>query len=220
VTLLEWFHLLRAKWYFFVIFPVVLAAATAACSWAFLPNDYTSEVTLYVLTKSSTDGPSASTLTSSDITVSQQLANDISVLSRSDRVMGSTAKELGMSTLEGYGIDVASSTTNRVITLKVTGRDPDAVAVIANELARQTATAAVDIMDLKAVNVVDVAQVPNDPSGPNRPLYTLVALLAGLVVAAMLVVLLDLLNTTIRSPEEAEELLEMPVIGQVPKIKR
>jgi capsular polysaccharide biosynthesis protein len=198
---------------------VVFAGVMAGYSWSFLPNDYASEVTLYVLTKSDADNPS-STLTTSDVSLSQQLANDISVLSRSDRVMGSTAEQLGMRTLEGYKIDVTSSTANRVITLAVTGRDPDAVAVIANELAKQTATAAVDIMDLRAVNIVDTAQVPINPSGPNRSLFTLVAALAGLVVAFMLIVLLDLLNTTIRSSDEAEELLELPIMGRIPKIKR
>jgi capsular polysaccharide biosynthesis protein len=219
VTLLEWLHLLRAKWYFFVIFPIVFAVATAIYSWAFLPNEYEAKVTLYILTRSNASD-SAPTLTTSDISLSQQLANDISVLSRSDRVMSATAKRLGMPTLAGYEIDVTSSTSNRVITLVVTGNNSDVVAVIANELAKQTASAAVDIMNFEAVNIVDTAQVPTNPSGPNRPLYVLVAALAGVAVAFMLIVLLDLVNAVIRSSDEVEELLELSIMGRMPKVKR
>ena len=216
MTLLELLHLLRKKWYLVVVFPLVFAGATAIYCWGFMSNDYTSDVSLYVLNK--TDEQS-SNITSSDTTASQQLANDIAVMAQSNRVIDATAQSLGMSTLKGYDIKVTSATTNRVITLSVTGKKPEAVAQIANELAKQTADTAVEVMELKAVNIVDAAQVPNAPSGPNRIMYTAVAFLAGLFFAVALIVLLDLIDTTVKSPEEAEELLGLPVLGRMPALK-
>ena len=213
MTLLELLHLLRKKWYLVVVFPLVFAGATAIYCWGFMSNDYTSDVSLYVLNK--TDEQS-SNITSSDTTASQQLANDIAVMAQSNRVIDATAQSLGMSTLKGYDIKVTSATTNRVITLSVTGKKPEAVAQIANELAKQTADTAVEV---KAVNIVDAAQVPNAPSGPNRIMYTAVAFLAGLFFAVALIVLLDLIDTTVKSPEEAEELLGLPVLGRMPALK-
>ena len=204
------------KWYLVVVFPLVFAGATAVYCWGFMSNDYTSDVSLYVLNK--TDEQS-SNITSSDTTASQQLANDIAVMAQSNRVIDATAQSLGMSTLKGYDIKVTSATTNRVITLSVTGKKPEAVAQIANELAKQTADTAVEVMELKAVNIVDAAQVPNAPSGPNRIMYTAVAFLAGLFFAVALIVLLDLIDTTVKSPEEAEELLGLPVLGRMPALK-
>lgn len=216
MTLLELLHLLRKKWYLVVVFPLVFAGATAVYCWGFMSNDYTSDVSLYVLNK--TDEQS-SNITSSDTTASQQLANDIAVMAQSNRVIDATAQSLGMNTLKGYDIKVTSATTNRVITLSVTGKKPEAVAQIANELAKQTADTAVEVMELKAVNIVDAAQVPNAPSGPNRIMYTAVAFLAGLFFAVALIVLLDLIDTTVKSPEEAEELLGLPVLGRMPALK-
>ena len=215
MTLLELLHLLRKKWYLVVVFPLVFAGATAVYCWGFMSNDYTSDVSLYVL---KTDEQS-SNITSSDTTASQQLANDIAVMAQSNRVIDATAQSLGMSTLKGYDIKVTSATTNRVITLSVTGKKPEAVAQIANELAKQTADTAVEVMELKAVNIVDAAQIPNAPSGPNRIMYTAVAFLAGLFFAVALIVLLDLIDTTVKSPEEAEELLGLPVLGRMPALK-
>ena len=217
MTLLELLHLLRKKWFLVVLFPLVFAGATAVYSWGFMSNDYTSSVSLYVLTK--TDNQNSSNITSSDVTASQQLANDIAVLAQSNRVIDATAQSLGMSTLKGYDVKVDSATTNRVITLSVTGKKPEAVAQIADELGKQTSDTAVEVMDLKAVNVIESAQVPDAPSGPNRVMYTAVAFLAGLFFAVALIVLLDLIDTTVKSPEEAEELLGLPVLGRMPSLK-
>lgn len=217
MTLLELLQLIKKKWYLIVVFPLVFAGATAVYSWGFMSDDYTSDVSLYVLSKTSTTD--SQSVSSSDMTASQQLANDIAVLAQSNRVLSATAEALGMSTLEGYNIKVDSATTNRVITLTVTGKKPEAVAKIADELALQTADTAVEVMDLKAVNVVDNASVPEMPSGPNRLMYTAVAFLAGIFVAIALIVLLDLMNTTIKSADEAEEFLGLPVLGRMPAVK-
>lgn len=218
MTLLELLHLLKKKWPLLLILPLLFGGLTAGYSWGFMSNDYTSSVSLYILSKS-VGADSSAAITSSDMTASQQLANDIAVLAKSDRVKEASAEALGMTTFEGYEIEVSSATTNRVITLSVTGKKPEAVATIANEIAIQTADTAVEVMDLKAVNIVDSAQVPSVPSGPNRILYTAVALLAGLFVAIALIVMLDLLNTKIKNPEDAEELLGLPVLGRMPALK-
>ena len=60
---------------------------------------------------------------------------------------------------------------------------------------------------------------PHQPSGPNRKLYIAVAALAGLFVAVAIVVLLDMLNTRVRSVDDAVELLGVPVIGRFPVVK-
>ena len=74
-------------------------------------------------------------------------------------------------------------------------------------------------MDVQSVNVIDEAEIPEAPSGPNRVMYTAVAFLAGLFVAIAIVVLKDMLNTRVRSAEEVEEMLGIPVIGRIPAMK-
>ena len=68
-------------------------------------------------------------------------------------------------------------------------------------------------------DVIDKAKIPSQPSGPNRKLYIAVAALAGLFVAVAIVVLLDMLNTRVRSVDDAVELLGVPVIGRFPVVK-
>ena len=130
-----------------------------------------------------------------------------------------TADDLGLDDLNGYDISVSSETTSRVITLSVEGADPQEAADIANAMAANVSEVAREVMNVQSVNVVDEAAAPEHPSGPSRTMYVAVAFLAGLFVAVAIVVLLDMLNTRVRSAEDVEELLGIPVIGRIPAMK-
>ncbi|WP_165046965.1 MULTISPECIES: YveK family protein [unclassified Adlercreutzia] len=216
MTLLELLKLMRKHLKLVIVLPIVCALATAAVSWLVLPNTYTASVSMYVLTKASDNG---NTITNSDLSASQMLTNDVATLIKSDRVMADAASELNMDSLSGYEIDVTSSTTSRVLSISVTGKSPQSVAVVANQLAKTTDSVAQEAMNLESVSVIDEATEPTSPSGPPRVMYTAVAFLAGLFLAVAIIVLLDMLNTRVRNAEEIEELLGVPVVGRIPVIK-
>jgi len=181
-----------------------------------MPNEYTAETSIYALTKSSNSEKAEDVVTSSDLSASQMLANDFAELAKNDQVRANTAEAIGLASLAKFKIAVTSSTNTRVIKVSVTSDNPEASALVANELTEQIAETAVRIMNVEAVNVVSEAKAPTDPSGPRRALYTLVAFVAGLFVAIAIVVIMDMVNTTIRNDEEASALLEAPVIGRFP----
>lgn len=174
-------------------------------------------MSVYVLTAK--DDANSNTTAYNDLTASQLMANDIATLAKSETVQKRTAESLGMASLSGYKISVEAGTTTRVISISVTAGKADAASIVANEIASVLSTVAQDVMGVESVNVVDAAQVPESPSGPPRTMYTAVAFLAGIFLAVAIVVLLDMLNTRVRNPEEAEELLGVPVIGRIPTIK-
>ena len=215
MTLLELIKLIRKHLALVVALPIVCAVATAAFAWLALPNQYSSSVSMYVLTKASAEGSLANT----DLSASQQLANDVATLITDERVAEDTASALQMDSLKGYKISVASESTTRIVTLTVTGESAQSVAIIANQLAATSDSVAQEVMDVQAINAINEAKEPAAPSGPPRAMYTAVAFLAGIFLAVAIVVVIDMVNTRVRSAEEAEELLGLPVIGRIPTIK-
>lgn len=218
MTLLELFKLIKKHLALVVALPVVLAIATAGISWGLLQNQYTATVSVYVLTAKE-DASNNSNSAYTDLTASQLMANDIATLAKSDTVQKRTAEALSMGSLDGYKVSVESSTTTRVIDISVTAGKAEAASIVANQMASVLSTTAQDVMGVESVNVVDEAKVPSEPSGPPRTMYTAVAFLAGIFLAIAIVVVLDMVNTRVRNPEEAEELLQLPVIGRIPTIK-
>ncbi|WP_294361841.1 Wzz/FepE/Etk N-terminal domain-containing protein [uncultured Senegalimassilia sp.] len=218
MTLLELLQLMRKHLKLVILLPIVCALAMGVYSYAFMANTYTASTSMYVLAKqTSTNSDNAANY--SNLNASQMLANDVSTLLKSDRIAADTVKNLHLDSLKGYSTKVTSETTSRVITLSVTGTDPDTSAAIANEMASNVSKVAQQVMDVQSVNVIDQAVSPSSPSGPNRSMYIAVALLAGLFVAIAIVVVSDMLNTKVRNADEVEELLGLPVIGRMPAVK-
>lgn len=217
MTLLELFQLLKKHLQLVIVLPLVCALAMAVASFALMRNTYTAETSMYILANTSESQSQGANYT--DLTASQLLANDVARLLESDRVEKDTAAALGLEDLSAYNVSVASETTTRVVTLSVTGPNAEGVADVANEMARQVSIVAQDVQVADSINVIDEAVSPDAPSGPNRPLYVAVALLAGLFLAVAIVVLMDMLDTRVRSSEDVEELLGIPVVGRIPAMK-
>lgn len=218
MTLLELLQLMRKHLKLVILLPIVCALVMGVYSYAFMANTYTASTSMYVLAKQ-TSANSDNAANYSNLNASQMLANDVSTLLKSDRIAADTVKNLHLDSLKGYSTKVTSETTSRVITLSVTGSDPDTSAAIANEMASNVSKVAQQVMDVQSVNVIDQAVSPSSPSGPNRSMYVAVALLAGLFIAIAIVVVSDMLNTKVRNADEVEELLGLPVIGRMPAVK-
>lgn len=200
MTLLELLYLLKKRLKLVIVLPLVCALA----------------VGMYVLVQH--DNANSNSL-SSDLSASQMVTNDVATLLKSDRMALETAKALGLEDLKGYTTSITSFTTSRVLTLEVTGTDPQRTADIANKMAEEVSGVPREVMNVDSVNVVDSAKVPTSPSGPKRPLYIAVGFLAGLFAAVAIVVVADMLNTKVRGEQDLEELLDIPVIGRISAMK-
>lgn len=217
MTLLELLTLLRKHLKLVIMLPIVCMVAMGLASVLMMSDTYTATTDMYVL--ASSDGSNSSSALSSDLSASQMLTNDVATLLQSDRVMTDAADQLGLPNLRGYDITVTSESTTRVITLQVTSSDAQGSANVANALADCVSNVAQEVMNVESVNVIDEAPTPEAPSGPNRMLYVAVAAMAGLFAAVAIVVLMDVIDTRVRSAEDVEELLELPVIGRIPEMK-
>lgn len=216
MTLLELFRLLKKHLQIVVLLPVACALVVGLYSAIFVRNQYTATSSMYVLAQN--DSSNSNSLYS-DLNASQMLTNDVAKLLKSDRVVNQAGSEVGIEGLKGYKVSVTSETTSRVITLSVTGPDPQTAADIVNRMVEDVSGVAQSVMNVESVNPVDMAQAPEKPSGPNRLLYTLVAFVAGLFAAIAIVVVSDMLNTKVRGPEDLEELIDLPIIGRIPNVQ-
>lgn len=216
MTLLELFRLLKKHLRIVVLLPVACALVVGLYSVIFVRNQYTATSSMYVLAQN--DSSNSNSLYS-DLNASQMLTNDVAKLLKSDRIISQVGSEVGIEELKGYSVSVTSETTSRVITLSVTGPDPQTAADIVNKMIEDVSGVAQSVMNVESVNPVDMAQAPEKPSGPNRLLYTLVAFVAGLFAAIAIVVVSDMLNTKVRGSEDLEELVDVPIIGRIPNVQ-
>ena len=215
MTLLELFALLKKHLGLVIALPILFGLVVGIAT-LFMPNQYTASTNMYVLTKTNENG----SLTQSDLSAGQMLTNDVAKLITSSRVKDDVKNTLNLDSLADFSFNVTSSTTTRVITLAVTGKDAEKAAEVANTMVSSVSATASEVMDVEAVNVIDKATAPNGPSGPRRLLYTAVGVMAGLFAAVAIVVLQDIIDTRVRSDEEMQELVGVPVVGHFAQIER
>lgn len=67
--------------------------------------------------------------------------------------------------------------------------------------------------------VVEKAELPTHPVKPNKPLNIMLGLMVGLLGGVGIAFFLEYLDNTIKSPDEAEEKLGVPVLGVISNIK-
>ncbi len=68
------------------------------------------------------------------------------------------------------------------------------------------------------ISVVDRALAPVAPFKPNLIKNVLLGLLAGLILGVLLAFVLEFLDVTIKTPDDVEQRLRLPVLGIIPKL--
>jgi polysaccharide biosynthesis transport protein len=64
--------------------------------------------------------------------------------------------------------------------------------------------------------ILEPAQPPDHPFSPNRPLIDLGGLVGGLAAGLVLAIILELIDDTVKSPRELDNLFTVPVLGEIP----
>ncbi|MBT9317208.1 GumC family protein [Leptothoe spongobia] len=68
------------------------------------------------------------------------------------------------------------------------------------------------------VRIIGEAEIPKNPVAPKPAVVLLLALISGAALSVALAAVLEGLDSTLRTPEEVESELKLPVIGMLPKL--
>ena len=186
----------------------------------FVTPTYKSSTTLVLAkaedTKSST---SDSAITSSDITLNSKLVSTYSELVKSKKVIRKVISNLGIKIGEEkvrQNIGVSSVKDTEFIEITVTNEDPAIAARIANETAKVFIENVTEIYNINNIHIVDEAEVASAPSNIHKVRDVIIFAFGGLVISVIYVLLLNMLDTTVKSAEDVEKLLDVPVLASVP----
>jgi len=214
LDLRDLWRMVANRWQFIVVIPLVAMLISAVVSIFFITPQYQSSATLLVLKQQ----PEQS-LQYSDLQISRQLVQTYREIARSRRVLDSVIDNLKLD--YSYGqlrekVEVTSVRDTEVIHITVTDPNPRLARRIANQVAESFKDQSEKIMHLESVTILDWAVVPSRPVSPRIPLNIAIALVVGLMVAAGLVFLLEYLDNTVKTPEDVQEYLGLPVLGIIP----
>lgn len=217
MTFKQILNLLLNRIYIIVGIPLIAMIATVVVVFNFVDPTYTAFTTVYVLNKTNEE------LTQQDINASEALTSDYKEIAMSYGVLDTVAKEFGYASrgdlLEVYDISVTPIPDTRIMKISVSGKDKTMVDDVANTIGHYFKINALRIMKLDNIEIVDQAKEPLEPSAPNKTASVIIAGAAGFIFALAIVMLAEALNTTIRTSEDVERVLGLPILAKIPKME-
>ena len=221
LDLKDLFNIFWAKRVQIILLIAIFVVIGFIYSYVFLTPEYQS-VTSILLAKSnaSTSDDTSAAMTTSDVTLNQQLVSTYSALVTSESVLTQVINNLGIdktvADLEN-NITVVAIDDTEIIEVQVVDEDPEMARRIASEVANVFINRiAIEYYNMDNVYIVDEAKAPEEPYNINHIKDLVIFAAIGFVVACIYVLIANMLDTTVKSKEDIEKKLGLTVLTTIP----
>ena len=109
---------------------------------------------------------------------------------------------------------------HRLLQITVNQNDPAQAVTIANEIAKVFQREIAQLMMIDNIHILSPAELPENPV-PIKPqpiLNMAIAFVVGLMLSVGIAFLLEYLDNTVKSEQDIEKLLGLPVLGAISEI--
>ena len=217
IDLVEIWQVIKKQFGLLVVIVILCAILAGVISKFFIAPKYTSSSTIFLTPSISETGVVDYTSQNSN----EKLVNNVMALLVQDNILSEVAKQTGMESVEDLRdqIEVSNDTNTTLVKVEATTLDPKLSKNIVNSTVNVFIDTMQENLNLKNIEIVDKAKLSYEPSGPNVKKNILIGAAAGFVIDALIVVLKVLTNTKLKSKEEAEKYLKLPVFCELPVLK-
>ena len=222
IDLKELFEIFWHKKLQIILIVLIFMVIGVIYSVGFVTPMYSSSTTLVLAgTSSSADENQISeTITTTDLTINSKLVATYSKLVKGKNILGQVISNLGIKVNEDdlrKNVNVTSVEDTELIEITVSNENPEYAAKIANEIAKVfEEKIAGEIYNINNVHIVDEATVETEPSNVNHLKNIVIFAFIGAVVAVMYVLIANMLDTTVKTQEDIEKSIKIPVLASIP----
>jgi capsular polysaccharide biosynthesis protein len=220
ISLKELFLTLKKRLSLIAMITILFATISGLISYFYLTPIY--QASTQILVNQSKDDQN--TYNVGEVQTNLQLINTYNVIIKSPAILDLVIKDLNLnmttSQLNGK-INVQSEQNSQVVNISVQDADPNLAADIANKTASTFQKEIKDIMNVDNVSILAKAVVLDNqsPIKPQPLMNIAIALVVGLMIGVGLAFLLEYLDNTIKTEQDIEQTLGLPVLGGIPMIK-
>ncbi len=198
--------------YLLILFSIIGYFATKI----FISQTYTASTSIYLTPQISESG---SLDYNSQMANSKLVTNAVNLLTQNN-IMSEVAKDVGLESAESVKklVSVTNESNTEIITISATTTDPKLSKDIANDTVSTFVRTMQKNLNVSNIEVVDKAKLSYVPSGPNVKKNTVMAGAVGFAIGVGYAVLKFLFDNRLRTKEEAEKYLGIPVFCEIPEL--
>lgn len=227
----QYLKILRKRWWLIVLAlagMLALAALQTARATRIYEASATVSVGLEKIGQGETGQQQAPSVGTSRLAFAQQLLSTYAVIINSEPILSSAIARAGLTLSLGElrgGLEAKRIGDTQLLAVSYSSSNPDLSARAANAVASAFKAQVVDVVRSQGrdpavpVEIIEQAQPPGSPISPKPAQNAFIAVVLGLGLAVGLVYVAEMLDLTVKSKEELEE-LGLPVIGAVPTFNK
>ncbi|MBE5102890.1 YveK family protein [Priestia aryabhattai] len=220
ISIKELFQTLKKRIWLIALITIIAAIISAVISFFVLTPVYESKTQILVNQAKSDQ----QLYNATEVQTNIQLINTYNVIIKSPAILDKVKSELNLDrTVEDLNsqITVSSAKDSQVVEITVQDPSPQVAAQIANKTAEVFQTQISKIMKIDNVSVLSKAEVKGTvaPIKPQPLLNIAIAIVVGLMVGVGLAFLLEFLDNTLKTEQDIENILGLPVMGVITTIK-
>ena len=219
ISLQELFSVLKKSLWRILALTIVAALISFAVSTFLIKPTYQAGTQILVTPKKQEND----VIDASQVQSSVTLVNTYRVIIKSPAILEKVQEEVknapsSISALNNM-ITVESEQNSQVINVSVQSTDAALASNLANSVARVFSEDITKLMNVDNVKVLSVSGIPTVPVSPNILLNTAIAAVVGFLLGVGLAFLREVLDRRIRTEEQVQQLLDLPVLGSIPDIE-
>lgn len=219
IDLREYFSIIKKRFWIIAIITVVAMVVSGVISFFMLSPVYESKSTLIVNTEKNEE---TQMITGDQFSVSQKLAVTYGEIIKSRAVLESVISNLKLdSEYEDLveKITVSPVKDTQIISISVQDTNPKKARDIANEIPKVFEKEVKRITKANDIQVIDKAILPENPIKPNKIMNVAIAAVLGMMIGLFVVFVLEYLDNKIKTPQDVEKHLDLPILGVIPNEK-
>lgn len=217
ISLLEIGQILIKRWKLLFILPLLAAAIAFVASAYLITPQYVSTSTLIVMPF--TETVEGSGVVRHDVASTRQVVQSCKELTLRTTSLQEIIGELRLPYSAGELRDQVSIDVGDVISVSATDSDPDRAQLIANTVTAKLMSYITDTARLENVQLLNPAQRPGSPDSPRVMLNMAVAYVLGIMISVALAFLFEHLDNTVKTAEDVQKFLGVPVLGVIPEFE-
>jgi capsular polysaccharide biosynthesis protein len=215
----EYINILKKRFLLILVITLLSTFTSAVFSYIIIKPNYKADISVIIGKKEDNQNVAYNY---NDIMMYQKLVKTYSVMATSRRVVEDVKQtenlDLSIGEITGM-ISVAPKGDTQFLTITVKSESAETAKIIANQLAISLKEISKDILNEDNVHILDEALLPTAPDTPRPMLNIAIAFFLGIMVSIGLVFLIEYLDNTVKSQDDIEKLIGVPVIGIIPMVQ-
>lgn len=208
------FKLLKKNLLMIIIVSFLFAGVGFTASTFFMKKKFSSNATIYITPKITEQG----TIDYNSLQTNSRMVNNYMEILKGETILSKVAKQVGMENYKDVleSMDISNAQDTEIISITSTTTNPELSRdIVANTISIFT-DEMIDILNLSNVTVINEPKVNDKAVSPSKSKFTVLGFLGGFIVSCGILCLQYVFDKRLRTREEVENFLGVPVLATVP----